>query len=116
MSRPQIRVLQFERAGLIGFRRATFSASSAESCQQRSRLMQGLGHSSLAALDSERSATKLREADLNILSELGVTRDLRSCKTSTGRVDLQMMRSPSQWPASLRLSMIFGRSLSTLDP
>jgi hypothetical protein len=51
MSRPQIRVLQFERAGLIGFRRATFSASSAESCQQRSRLMQGLGHSSLAALD-----------------------------------------------------------------
>src|SRR5271168_5367460 len=27
-----------------------------------------------------------------------VTRDLRSCKTSTGRVHLQMMRSPSQWP------------------
>src|SRR5271163_2590646 len=25
-----------------------------------------------------------------------VTRDLRSCKTSTGRVHLQMMRSPSQ--------------------
>src|SRR5476649_2058456 len=39
-----------------------------------------------------------------------VTRDLRSCKTSTGRVHLQMMRSPSQWPASPRLSMIFGRS------
>src|SRR5208337_4787889 len=35
-----------------------------------------------------------------------VTRDLRSCKTSTGRVHLQMMRSPSQWPASPRLSMI----------
>src|SRR4029077_19800035 len=29
-----------------------------------------------------------------------VTRDFRSCKTSTGRVRLQMMRSPSQWPAS----------------
>src|SRR5208337_2247631 len=39
-----------------------------------------------------------------------VTRDLRSCKTSTGRAHLQMMRSPSQWPASPRLSMVFGRS------
>ena len=39
-----------------------------------------------------------------------VTRDLRSCKTSTGRVHLQMMRSPSQWPASPRLSMVLGRS------
>src|SRR5580700_5304412 len=39
-----------------------------------------------------------------------VTRDFRSCKTSTGRVHLQMMRSPSQWPASPRLSMVFGRS------
>src|SRR5208282_6011495 len=39
-----------------------------------------------------------------------VTRDLRSCKTRTGRVHLQMMRSPSQWPASPRLSMVFGRS------
>ena len=39
-----------------------------------------------------------------------VTHDLRSCKTSTGRVQLQMMRSPSQWPASLRPSMVFGRS------
>jgi hypothetical protein len=29
-----------------------------------------------------------------------VTRDFRSCKTSTGRAHLQMMRSPSQWPAS----------------
>src|SRR5580700_554060 len=27
-----------------------------------------------------------------------VTRDLRSWRTSTGRVRLQMMRSPSQWP------------------
>ena len=40
----------------------------------------------------------------------GVTRDFRSCKTSTGRVRLQMMRSPSQWPASPRPSMVFGRS------
>src|ERR1700726_2179960 len=39
-----------------------------------------------------------------------VTRDFRSCKTSTGRVRLQMMRSPSQWPASPRPSMVFGRS------
>src|SRR5271167_1979311 len=39
-----------------------------------------------------------------------VTRDLRSCRTSTGRVHLQMMRSPSQWPASPRFSMVFGRS------
>ena len=37
-------------------------------------------------------------------------RDFRSCKTSTGRVRLQMMRSPSQWPASPRPSMVFGRS------
>src|SRR4029077_10634226 len=29
-----------------------------------------------------------------------VTRDFRSCKTSTGRAHLQMMRSPSQWTAS----------------
>ena len=39
-----------------------------------------------------------------------VTRDFRSCKTSTGRAHLQMMRSPSQWPASPRPSMVFGRS------
>ena len=39
-----------------------------------------------------------------------VTRDFRSCKTSTGRAHLQMMRSPSQWPASPRLSMVCGRS------
>jgi hypothetical protein len=29
-----------------------------------------------------------------------VTRDFRSCKTSTGRVHLQMMRSPSQCVAA----------------
>ena len=33
-----------------------------------------------------------------------VTRDLRSWRTSTGRVRLQMMRSPSQWPASVLAS------------
>ena len=39
-----------------------------------------------------------------------VTRDLRSWRTSMGRVRLQMMRSPSQWPMSARASMSFGRS------
>ena len=38
-----------------------------------------------------------------------VTRDLRSWRTSTGRVRTQMMRSPSQWPASVLASMFFGR-------
>src|SRR3979411_1873349 len=35
-----------------------------------------------------------------------VTRDLRSWRTSTGRVRLQMMRSPSQWPAQIRLPLL----------
>ena len=39
-----------------------------------------------------------------------VTRDLRSWRTSTGRVRLQMMRSPSQWPASVLASIVLGRS------
>jgi hypothetical protein len=39
-----------------------------------------------------------------------VTRDLRSWRTSTGRVRLQMMRSPSQWPPSVLASTFLGRS------
>ena len=39
-----------------------------------------------------------------------VTRDLRSWRTSTGRVRLQMMRSPSQWPPSVLPSTVLGRS------
>ena len=39
-----------------------------------------------------------------------VTRDLRSWRTSTGRVRLQMMRSPSQWPPSILASTFLGRS------
>src|ERR1700731_4566851 len=38
-----------------------------------------------------------------------VMRDLRSWRTRTGRVRLQMMRSPSQWPMSARASTSFGR-------
>ena len=38
-----------------------------------------------------------------------VTRDLRSWRTSTGRVRLQMMRSPSQWPTSALCSTFSGR-------
>jgi hypothetical protein len=37
-----------------------------------------------------------------------VTRDLRSWRTSTGRVRLQMMRSPSQWPTSVLASAFLG--------
>src|ERR1700727_761840 len=39
-----------------------------------------------------------------------VTRDLRLWRTSTGRVRLQMMRSPSQWPPSVLPSTVLGRS------
>src|SRR4030088_1640527 len=42
--------------------------------------------------------------------DASVTRDLRSWRTSTGRVRLQMMRSTSQWPTSVLASAFLGRS------
>src|SRR6476646_4163252 len=43
-----------------------------------------------------------------------VTRDLRSWRTSTGRVRLQMMRSPSQWP--LTESGVLGANSTDAHP
>jgi hypothetical protein len=44
-----------------------------------------------------------------------VTRDLRSWRTSTGRVRLQMMRSPSQWPPSILAVDLLGPFVGRLD-
>src|SRR4029077_10688408 len=60
--------------------------------------------------NTARIAEMVSAAVFPVCRATSVTRDFRSCKTSTGRAHLQMMRSPSQWPASPRPSMVFGRS------